>query len=153
IGAGDLSYDNKNVVVQGATLTVVGHHTFCNLTVQSGGIVNQVDADTLGLDLSLTTCTVDGTSAITVTGRGYASGMGPGSPGNVSPYCGGAAYGGDGGDGYNGSPGSRAIYGSVTQPTSLGSGGGWWTGSTLAGPGGGAVHLSVSGTLHVDGAV
>jgi hypothetical protein len=97
-----------------------------------------------------TNCTVDGTSAITVTGRGYPGGAGPRSPGNGGSYCGGEAYGG--GDGI-GSPGSRAVYGSIAQPTSLGSGGGWAIGSTYAGPGGGAAHLLMSGTLHVDGAV
>ncbi|MBI1796738.1 MAG: hypothetical protein HYR74_06770, partial [Candidatus Eisenbacteria bacterium] len=100
IASGDLTYDNMDVVVQGTTLTIAGPHTFCNLTVQSGGVVQQVATDAGGVDLTLTSnCTVDGTSAITVAGLGYASGTGPGSPGSTSPYCGGAAYGGEGGDG------------------------------------------------------
>jgi len=150
--AGDLSLDHADVTVSGSTLTVTGAHTFCKLTVQDGGKVTHLAGDTDGLRLTtLTDCTVDATSAISADARGYTNGGGPGGGGLSTG--GGGAYGGEGGNS-NVSAGSRATYGSVEQPTSLGSSGGYdWYGTHPGGPGGGAIRLTVAGVLRVDGRV
>ncbi len=75
-------------------------------------------------------------------GLGYAYGQGPGA-GVRGGWGGGGGHGGMGG---TANAGGGAAYGSLTQPTELGSGG-----SDYGNPGGGAIELVVAGTLRVDG--
>ena len=89
---------------------------------------------------------------ITASGRGYPVGADRGpSPGSVGGSCaGGGAYGGSGGVGWYGEAGGTGGYGSLLQPTDYGSAGG----NSIYGPGGaggGAVRLTVGGTLTVNG--
>jgi hypothetical protein len=89
---------------------------------------------------------------ITASGRGYPVGADRGpSPGSVGGSCaGGGAYGGGGGVGGYGETGGAGGYGSLLQPTDYGSAGG----NSIYGPGGaggGAVRLTVGGTLTVNG--
>ena len=151
LSAGDLSFEPPEVTVSGATLTVSGPHAFCKLTVRNGGVVTHAAGDEGGVALSiLTDCMVDSTSAISVNNRGYAAQTGPGSPITIS---GGAAHGGEGGSSSYGGAGSLMTYDSLLQPSSLGSGGGPGYNSYPSGAGGGAVWLTVTGVLHVDGSV
>ncbi|MCK5565314.1 MAG: hypothetical protein KAJ07_08715, partial [Planctomycetes bacterium] len=85
--------------------------------------------------------------AITVNAKGYqhSEGSGAGTNGN---RAGGAGYGGDGGDGNGGSGGG--VYGSITEPTDLGSGGGDYG---MGGAGGGAVKLTITGTTTIAGTI
>ena len=84
--------------------------------------------------------------AVDVTERGYTSGTGPGCP--LTAGWQGGAYGGQAG----GTSGVMAIepanrpkcYGSIREPHDLGSGGSGYTG-------GGAIKLTVGGTLTLDG--
>lgn len=96
-------------------------------------------------------------AAINVDGRGYPVGedAGPGAGVN-GPVCGsGGAHGGNGGLAWPGDVAGGLAYGSILQPTDLGSGGGGGSGSATRerSPGGGAVRLIVGGTLTVGGTV
>ena len=108
--------------------------------------------DDFGLELQANDLIVATGGTVTANGLGYAAGNGPGTPtprpnGNVGAV--GAAHGGYGGrsagHNTNGTP-----YGSHTQPTTLGSGGG--TGDGSGGSGGGAIRL-IATNLVIDGLV
>src|SRR5258706_12112656 len=64
----------------------------------------------------------------------------------------GAGYGGYGGNSANNSGGGN-VYGSFSAPTDVGSGGSYSNTPSLAGTGGGSVHLTITGTLALDGAI
>ncbi|NLB54366.1 MAG: hypothetical protein GX811_01120, partial [Lentisphaerae bacterium] len=81
-------------------------------------------------------------AALNVLGKGFAVNYGPGAP--ASGTSGGGSYGGHGGE-----TRLSTCYGSITEPTELGSGG---RGNTPH-PGGGAVILVVGGELTVDGSI
>ena len=108
------------------------------VTLAAGGVLSHSangTTDPFKLDLSVIgNMTIATNAKIDVKGKGYSAGAGPGG-GNK------ASHGGRGG--YS----SRACYGSLTKPTSLGSSAG---GTYL---GGGAVRLRVTGLMHVDGAI
>ena len=156
IAIGVTTYDGQDIVVSNCTLTVNGPHPFNSLLVASNGVVTETadPAGTTGNRLELTILT-DATvalgGAIRADGQGYGAQQGPGAGGTIS--CdwfagGGGGHGGLGGAGNDGCysvPGGTA-YGSVLQPMTEGSGGGWGGGA-----GGGAICLNVGGTLTVEG--
>ncbi|HRZ92800.1 MAG TPA: hypothetical protein P5022_07825, partial [Candidatus Paceibacterota bacterium] len=88
-------------------------------------------------------------SAIGVDGLGYPVMKGP-SPGGRDGcgYGSGAGHGGRGGGSACGLDGG-GIYGSATEPATLGSGGG----DGYGGAGGGAIRLTVDGALQLDGVI
>ncbi len=97
---------------------------------------------------------IEAGAAVDVDGRGYGSAMGPGH-GNASYYYGsGAGHGGPGGAVTDG-PTAGITYGSKTMPVDLGSGGGsaGICGPCPGGAGGGAIQLTVAGTLLLNGRV
>ncbi len=98
-------------------------------------------------------CTVGAGSLFNFTGLGFAGDTGPGR-GTASTNGGfggaGGAYGGNGCSSSNFAGG--VAYGSITQPTDLGSGGGNFVGNPAA-RGGGALRLDVTGTLTVNGTI
>ncbi len=92
---------------------------------------------------------------ISLNGQGSPAGEGTGTPGvRVSTYgSGGGGYGGAGGSGPDGATGGKA-YGSTAAPTDVGSGGGLnpeFGVNSGIGAGGGALQMSVDGTLTLDG--
>jgi hypothetical protein len=96
---------------------------------------------------------LDAGSALTVDGKGYpiGSNQGPGTAPDFSGYAAGGSYGGQGGAGWSSAP-VGTPYGSLLQPVDLGSAGG--TGFTEPGSaGGGAIRLTVAGTLTVNGSI
>jgi hypothetical protein len=143
-----------------------------NLTVQGGAVVSPPSSQTIGtllvasngwMSIASQTLTVSGNATIqagggiSADGTGYAAGSGTG-PGGYNSYSsgGGGGHGGYGAsgalyEGYLGSGGTT--YGSITAPTELGSGGGGAYSPVLGGAGGGAIRLSVTGTLAVDGSL
>ncbi|MCX6878216.1 MAG: hypothetical protein NTW21_31050, partial [Verrucomicrobia bacterium] len=155
IGAGNTTYDGEQITVSGCTLTVDGPHAFASLAVTNGGVVTHSAAPNGEANnrLELTIAgdvTVDATSRIDVNGRGFGTGQGTGAGGNCGTTGGGG--GGHGGQGGSGSGcGGGSAYGSITQPTAWGSGGGRCSPVATAGSGGGTVRLSVAGVLTVDG--
>jgi hypothetical protein len=103
---------------------------------------------------------VEAGSSISADSQGYFGTKGPGA-GQSDPACasptggGGGGYGGKGGAGANGAPGGEP-YGSAALPVDLGSGGGNNPGCNFmarVNVGGGAMALSVSGTLRLDGRI
>ncbi|MCA9290220.1 MAG: hypothetical protein KDA25_03765, partial [Phycisphaerales bacterium] len=127
-----------------------------DLIVRNGGRVGPAHEDP-GFHLTVTgDVAVEPDGAFNADGRGHPGTVGPGAGGDSSSGAwgsGGAGHGGAGGNGSGGfaTPGG-GTYGSVTMPVDLGSGGGSFVGNP-AGRGGGAIRLSVGGTLVVDGLV
>ena len=96
--------------------------------------------------------TVDGGGAFEANGRGHPSESGPGA-GVSGAQASGGGHGGLGGAA-NGGGGGGAAYGSVVAPVELGSGGGRDVNAGIpGGPGGGALRLTVGGTLTLEGAM
>ncbi|MCG3121720.1 MAG: hypothetical protein GIKADHBN_00090 [Phycisphaerales bacterium] len=90
---------------------------------------------------------------LTVSGLGYGSGSGTGA-GSLGLYsAGGGGFGGDGGNSGQG-PSGGVAYGSFTEPTELGSGGGFssYYGSS-GGAGGGSTRLQIGGALNLGGTI
>ncbi|MBI4678746.1 MAG: hypothetical protein HY748_14295 [Elusimicrobia bacterium] len=93
---------------------------------------------------------------VSADGKGYPGAQGPGKGADGTTMTNnsgsGGGYGGKGGN-FAGVAGGNA-YGSVVEPTDLGSGGGFgYATYTGGGAGGGALKLTVSGELRVDGSV
>ena len=103
---------------------------FSSATIQPGG---GIIADAFGLT------------------AGQGSGAGHGS--SIAPFypCGGAGHGGRGANSVSNSTTGGNTYDSVTSPANPGSGGGYYSPTSVGGPGGGAIQLYVNGNLQVDG--
>jgi hypothetical protein len=131
-----------NVSTAGATLT--GLHVGTNAVLSGDStleITVQGDAE------------IDAGGAISLDGKGFplGSNKGPGAAPDFSGYAGGGSYGGQGGAGWSGAP-VGASYGSVLQPSDLGSAGGAGNGAPGS-AGGGALRLTVTGMLLINGAL
>ena len=85
---------------------------------------------------------IDGWCYLNVSGRGHAAQLGPGA----------GSSGTGGGYGGQGQANGAAVYGSITAPGDLGSGGGN-NGANSGGAGGGLVRLEVGGTLTLGGTI
>ncbi|MCK4946439.1 MAG: hypothetical protein KAS59_09275, partial [Alphaproteobacteria bacterium] len=111
-------------------------------------------AETHTINMEAANLTIaSGGGTIDVNAKGYQSGSGPGSPGaQLGNGASGAGHGGEGGDGVQAAQTGGFVYGAVTAPTNLGSGGGYEVFSSLA-SGGGAVKISLSGTLNLSGTI
>ena len=151
IGAGDTSYAGQDILVRGSTLTVDGTHSFESIHLIEGGVLTHTKGLGDGLELVISTDAIIGaSSAISADGRGHGRQSGPGA-GIRDDHGGGGSYGGLGG-----AP-TGEVYGSVREPTELGSGGGdeyRWLISLYGGvAGGGALRLTVDGLLTLDGRI
>jgi hypothetical protein len=120
---------------------------------------NSLLTTTLSTPLVLTvtsSATVQAGGALFLDGMGAGPGAGQGPGWSASgPF--GLSGSGGGHGGYGGgslTTGGGTYYDSITEPTSVGSGGGFGTASSLTGgSGGGAIHLTVTGSLTVDGLI
>ncbi len=155
IAADDFTYDGDDIIVDGCVVTIDGAHSFASLSVINTGTVTHT-AEVAGLQLTITgDVTVDAGAAVSVDGKGYPALTGPGAGTPVDAgRASGAGHGGEGGDGTPGGPPhpGGGTYGSATEPLDLGSGGGNYS-TLLGGAGGGAIRLTVGGTLTVDGSL
>ena len=135
---------NTPLLIDGGDLTVyfsaVITHSVPTTTTINGTV-----------NISVTTGDVNVLGAINVNEKGYKDGYGPGAGVDGSSGAGGASHAGVGGNGKS-RLGSTIIYGSSTQPVSLGSGGGDNNDNT-GGKGGGAIKLTVSGNIIVNGGI
>ncbi|MCK4500196.1 hypothetical protein KAU11_06835, partial [Candidatus Babeliales bacterium] len=135
------------------------------LNIKSGGILtHQANSNTqvYVLNIIASNITIESGGLINATAKGYLGAYRTGSSQHQG-YGSGRGYGhdnGGGGAGYGGNGGSGAgaagtAYGSVTQPTDLGSGGGGgrYESGGYGGNGGGAIFINVSDTLTVDGSI
>ncbi|NLG35698.1 MAG: hypothetical protein GX548_10135, partial [Lentisphaerae bacterium] len=121
-------------VASGATVTCLGDPTAVN--EPSGGTAAKPHG--IGVTIFTVNATIDGT--LSAFGQGFRNNQGPGNVG------GGASHGGKG----NGAPWGTT-YGSLTQPTALGTGGDG--AATPARVGGGAIRLVVEETLSLGGTI
>ncbi len=152
------AFDDENLRVDGAVLTVVGSHAFRNVELLNGAVLTHretTDTDEYSLDLSAWTLTIDDTSAIDLDGRGYIGGRSFNESGRTvgnvfgSEANAGGSHGGLGGS--NASADPNPVYGSVTSPGALGSGGGA-SGNSDGSDGGGLLLLNAINVV-VDGAI
>jgi uncharacterized repeat protein (TIGR01451 family) len=154
IGASQTTYDAQNLVVAGTTATIDGVHSFASLEVVDGATVTQPATDPtaehtlqLSLDQGLW---IDGSSAIDVSGKGYAEGftLGNTSTGGATNR-GGGSYGGLGWAANTNT--NNVVYGDYHQPDHLGSGGGALSGGS-GGAGGGLVQITAQ-SAQIDGSI
>lgn len=152
IEVGDTTYDGQDICIDRTTLTVDGTHNFNSVHLIEGAVVTHTADSTTGLDLSVTEeVIIDDSSLVLADGLGYGSNSGPGA-GVEGDGGGGGGYGGSGANGSTAEGGG--VYGSLTEPVDFGSGGGRSpVFNTAGGVGGGAIRLTVDGTLLVDGSV
>ncbi len=141
----------------GAVLTLAGQPYFGNLLIASNSwlVVSNTTVNAVG------NVTVQAGGGIIADGGGYPGASGPGAGKYLTLTTGGytgggGGYGGAGGDGAGNTTATTrtggTVYGSVTSPVDRGSGGGGpYVESNSGGAGGGALHLTVSGILDVDG--
>ncbi len=143
-----------NVFVQnGGALCPAGDYlVVSNLTLREGGLLTSFSSQT-NLDVAvLDSMRVASNALVSVNGKGFAQGTGPGAGLSTNGGGSGAGYGAQGGPS-SVLPGGPA-YGSVPRPVDFGSGGGPGFGpSQSASEGGGAVRLDVAGTLTVEGSI
>ncbi|MFC1645065.1 beta strand repeat-containing protein [Patescibacteria group bacterium] len=120
-----------------------------DITIGANGTLTHTANSTLEthtMHIEAANINVNSGGLIDVDSKGYTYNNGPGA-GNDDVYgTGGGAYGGHGGD-YSTSVLGGSAYGSIKTPVNIGSGGGDGAG----GHGGGAVKLTISGTLTVAG--
>lgn len=125
-----------------------------SVVIETGVVLTHGAADTNGLTITTGSLDLQSGGSINVNAKGYPAqvGTGAGTTGGATYGGSGAGYGGGGGtDAYGRMP-LGITYGSATQPAALGSGGGsGWGGSGTSG--GGAVKLTVSGTLTINGTI
>ena len=157
IGAGNTTYDGDDIIVDGCTLTVNGAHSFASLQVIGGGVVTHSANGSIpmyGIDLTITNdVNVYVGSRIDATGRGYSSSNGPGA-GTDWYHASGAGHGGEGGRASSWVIYGGGVYGSIVEPTALGSGGGRDDDDgKLGGAGGGLIRLVVGGTVTLNGEI
>ena len=143
-----LTVTNYGNVVALAPLTLGALH------IATNGSLTQFAGSTNMTIVVWSNAVIDLGGSLNADGKGYPLGTnrGPGTAiDNSTYYAGGAGYGGLGGTAWRGSAGGPT-YGSVTQPVDMGSAGA--TGDGQPGSaGGGAMRLTVNGTLTVNGAL
>jgi hypothetical protein len=119
--------------------------------IGSGGVITHLATQTKLEVATVGDLTIESGGGLAVDGKGYAHDSGTGAGATLSSQGGGGGYGGAGGDSMTGAPGGPT-YGSAVQPVDRGSGGGAGSGPFFGGSeGGGAIRLTVGGTLTVNG--
>lgn len=151
LSSGTFKFNSANTLtltqtptISGGTLTQAQEPTGSGTTATRGIVINVTG------DLNL-----QAGASITANSLGFpnvtsGAGSGPAGGGNNSNAPGGA-NGGDGGHGSGNTQGGNSGIGSVSAPVTAGSSGASRDGSSPSGAGGGAVALTVSGTLTVAG--
>ncbi|MDZ4335264.1 MAG: Ig-like domain-containing protein, partial [Pseudomonas sp.] len=138
IGAADYQHDGKSLIVEGATLTLSGTHSFESIVLRNSAVLT-TPVQT-ALSLTADTVDVDASSRIDLSDKGKNGSAG-------KSYAGGS-YGGPGGAYSTNS--SNAPYGDFREPKDFGSGGrNAYSAYSL---GGGALELT-TGTLTLNGVI
>ncbi|MDB6121365.1 MAG: hypothetical protein JWQ71_358 [Pedosphaera sp.] len=142
-------------IQEGGVAGMTGSQTLGNLVVASNSTVIYSNSFVTGATFLVTgNATIQAGGRIISDGSGSAAGQGQGAgkQGSFPPSGGGGSYGGYGSTSKTGG-GTGATYGLMSQPTDFGSGGYGYPSVVYGGAGGGAIHLSVTGTLTVDGRI
>ena len=165
IGEGDTTYDDKNLLITGATVTISGRHRFKNLELKNGAKISHPETDASTeyfLEITAWTLAIDSSSSIDTDGRGYLGGnrgQGGCSGRTFNNQVGSGSYSAGSYGGLGGRAGSSVInpvYGNLVSPDELGSGGGCGGWSSPGGDGGGrikltTINIAVDGTISADG--
>ncbi|EEF58394.1 carboxypeptidase-like regulatory domain-containing protein [Pedosphaera parvula] len=134
----------------------VSSQTFGSLLISSNAwLIANSNSGTLNLTFN-GNATIQAGGGIVTDGQGYLAGSGTGAGhyvGTTYYPCSGGSYGGYGGIGNAASVYGGSVYGSITSPTSFGSGGGNIYPYSPGGAGGGAIRLTVNGTLAASGKI
>jgi len=148
----NFTFDNQDILIDGATVAINGQHSFNSIHVIHGGVLTHTAnsaTQTHKTDVFVAEqVIIDSTSKIDVTGKGYSAGRTSGNTtvGAASGTTGGS-YGGLGG--VRG-PLTNAVYGDYADPNNWGSGGGGASGGGLVRVQAGS--LSLDGQILADGA-
>lgn len=151
IGPADSTYDGQNVRIDGAAVTMSGTHSFQNMELLNGAVLTHPETtlDTeYALEFTCWSLSIDTASRIDVNARGYLGGLREGNGdrgrtlGNAegSTRYSGGSYGGVGGSVSGGVP--NDLYGNLTAPAELGSGGAAGSNSRAGGDGGGRIQVN-----------
>jgi hypothetical protein len=152
---------SANIVLSnGAAVYLPGGSGTCaNLLIASNGwlVATSPNSGNSPANMTVTgNATVQAGGGIVADSFGSAAGSGTGAGHYVAfyPYypCTGAGYGGYGANTSAGGSGGLP-YGSITSPSLGGSGGGSYSSYSFGGPGAGSIHLTVDGTLDVEGRI
>ncbi len=137
----------ENASTDGEAAILNGEQSLpASLVIRPGGKLSHDTGQSMNLSLA-GGLIVDAGGLINASGRGFGATQGPGgSPSASFNDAGGAAHGGNGGRGAQGPSGQT--YGSVTQPTLPGSGGG-----SFGGSGGGVIRITAAGDGQIDGEI
>jgi hypothetical protein len=141
-------------ITNGAGVVAMAPLTLGALDIATNSSLTQLEGSANLTVAVLSNAVIDPGGALTLNGLGYQTGAnrGPGTALDVAgDYAGGAGYGGQGGSAWRGSPGGPA-YGSLMQPVDLGSAGATGIGEPGS-AGGGALQLTVNGTLALNGVI
>ncbi|MBI2410381.1 MAG: LamG domain-containing protein [Candidatus Kerfeldbacteria bacterium] len=150
------SYTNATSALSVGTLTMAGTLDHTDHTTSNSSLAHKIK-------ISASTVTISGT--VDVGGLGYSGrasntaglGSGAGAAGSGAIGGGGAGHGGAGGNGSSASSPTGiggGTYDTAAAPVDLGSGGGGSNNSgSTGGDGGGAVEISASGTMTINGSI
>src|SRR5690606_22946026 len=143
IAATDTTYDNHDIVIDGAEVTIDGEHAFESLKIINGGVVTHSVEQSINITVN-GPIEIDSTSSIDVSGKGL---LGDSSAGRYT----GGSHGGRGGN--YGSELSGSVHGEYRTPDDVGYGGrNSSTNGTGSVRGGGAIKL-VADELSLDGSI
>jgi len=169
ISASNFTFDNVNLRISNALVTIEGAHNFRNVELLGTAMITHAEATVSNepvFHLTLWSLSMTTNASINVTGRGYLGGQQAGNPFNQglttnntfgSNARAGGSHGGLGGIYLSSVP--CPIYGNLQQPTELGSGGGSRGDSAfIGGDGGGririsAINIAADGNMRADGNV
>ncbi len=149
-----LNIGTNLTIPSGAVLVANSPRSFTNLTVNGQITHSSSSSTTMGeqykTNLTISgNCSIGPSGSINVDAKGYAGSQGPGAPTSFSSSNGGGSYGGIGGATSGNLRPGGSVYGSLLEPVSIGSGGGDYSGNVFGGFGGGAVKLTIGGTLSI----
>jgi hypothetical protein len=129
--------------------------TVKGLIVRTGSTISTVATNFATMNWQVSgDAAIESGAEIQLSGKGLSPGIGTGIGQGSSLVAGGSGHGGNGGLGQSGTTSvfGGLTYGSTTAPTSFGSGG-RCVGNSAGGRGGGALHLTVTGKLQLDGLI
>ena len=165
ISATDTSKDNQTLIINGATVTIGGHHNFTRLVVMNAGKLLHAQTTSTSIervDVSASAIYVSCDSSIDVSARGFDGTVGQtaftyrdatsGTLTGGSFNGAGGSHGGTGGKDNSASTVAKA-YGSLFDPNEPGGAGANWSACTNCGTGGGIVRLAATGNVVIDGSV
>ncbi len=149
------TYTNQDIVVTAGVVTIDTPLSINSLIIKYGATITHTAGASAGLQLTVANnANINLGGAIDVSGRGNPGSTGAGA-GSDNPFAnpgGNASYGGEGMVLYSSGGQAGAVFGNVKSPTDLGSGGGMGSSGLYPGAaGGGAIQMTVGGTLTVDG--